>query len=112
MHRWERIARHIASSTGFGAQIAIEPGDLPGRNGRARQPSAGETLKDVIVDAAHLLLGRNGLGGLRVEDHEIGVGANSNRALAWIDIENAAILADVTATNSCLVMRPVLTPAV
>src|SRR5262249_11275706 len=40
--RRERIARHIFAGAGFGAQIAVEPGDLAGQKRGARQPGAGE----------------------------------------------------------------------
>jgi hypothetical protein len=35
MHRRERLARHVLAGAGFGAQIAVEPGDLAGRKRRA-----------------------------------------------------------------------------
>jgi hypothetical protein len=92
---------HVFAGAGFGAQIAIKPGDLAGRKRGAWQPGTGEAFEDVVVDAADLFIGGNGLGGPRIEDHEIGVGTNRDRALARIDVEDARNIRRLDGVEIC-----------
>jgi hypothetical protein len=86
------VARHILTGAGFGAQVAVEPADLAGRQRGARQPRAGKAFEHIVVDAAYLLLGGDGLGGFGVPDHQIGVGTDRDRTFARVEVEDAGAI--------------------
>src|SRR5206468_1315889 len=69
----------------LGAQFAILPSDAAAGQRDARRAGAGDAFEHVVIDAAGLGLGRDGLGPGRIPDHEIRVGADRDGALARID---------------------------
>src|SRR5579883_734090 len=89
MDRGEGGALDIAAVAFLGTQLAVLPGDLAARDRHDRRAGAGKAFEHIIFDAAELMSGADGLAARGIPDHEIGVGAHGDRALARKDIEDA-----------------------
>ena len=89
MGRGKRRPRDIAAIAGRGAHLARPPGELAVGDGRDRRAVADAAFEHVVFDPADLVLRRDRLGRRRVEDHEVRVRADRDRALARIDVEDA-----------------------
>src|SRR5258708_5182685 len=86
----KRSARYIFPGSGFGPKVSVEPRDPAARQRRPRQAPAGISLEHVVIDAADLRFRRNGLGGVRIPDDEVGVRPDRHRAFARVDVEDAS----------------------
>src|SRR5260370_17785404 len=74
---------------GCGAKVASLRGDLAGGNCNGGPAVAGVALEHIIVDAAELAFRGNGLAGRWIPYHQVGIRTHCDRALAWVDIEDA-----------------------
>ena len=69
-------------------QFAIAPCPVAAADGVARNALDGAAFEDVEVDVLVVGLGRDGAFGVGVPDHDVGVAADPDRALARVQIED------------------------
>lgn len=79
MDRRKRRSLDILPVALLGAQLAIGPGDPAARDGDDGRAQTDKTLEHIVVDAAQLALGRDGVVRGRIPYHDVGIGARGER---------------------------------
>src|SRR5262249_26120299 len=80
--------RDIAPGTLLDVQLSVGPDQLTLADGVAGAAADLHALEDVEVDLLVMGPGGDGAGRLGVPDHDVGIGADADRALARIDVED------------------------
>src|SRR5438270_14072160 len=88
MHGWERWPLDITSVALLGAKLTFGPGDLAAGERDHRRAAASKTLEHIVVDAAYLAFGGDGLGCRWIPHHKVGVRAHIDAPLPRIDVED------------------------
>src|SRR5690606_24040238 len=72
----------------LGLHLVLDDRHLPARHDEAGQTGDLDALEDVVIDRRLLLRGTDRFLAPGVPDHEVGIGANEDRALPRIEVED------------------------
>src|SRR5688572_8722009 len=87
-HFGERRAIDVTARALDDVELAVGPHHLALADGVARDALHRHAFEDVEVDVLVMRLGRDSARACRVPHHEVGVGADADRAFARIDVED------------------------